>query len=201
MAEMDMRQGRLRIERELALETFGRLVEAAEIAERQAAIVMGVGEIRLEHRGALETGCGLHEFALGAEHVAEIVVHLGDVRLERYRALEQFDGVRPAELMGDDAEAVETAGMARIGGADLAVEPLGLGEPPRLVMIEGCGELPGDLLPLVRSHGSLPPTDIAAVLAAVLPGIDKVKSRLVSSIAATGRRTNITTNATGGGRP
>jgi hypothetical protein len=104
--------------------------------------------------------------------------------------------------MGDDAEAVETAGMIRIGGTDFAVEPLGLGEPPRLVMIEGGGELPGDLS--VRSHGSLPPTDIAAVLAvvlaAVLFGIDKVKSRLVSRIAATGHRTNITPNATGGGR-
>src|SRR5580704_8343599 len=186
MAEMDMRQGRLRIEREHTLETFGRIVEAAEIAERQAAIVMGVGEIRLEHRGALETGRGLHEFALGAEHIAEIVVRFGKLRLERDRALEQFGGVRSAELMGDDAEAVETAGMVRIGGADLAVEPLGLGEPPRPVMIEGCGELPGDLL--VCSHGSLPPTDIAPVLAAVLvvvlPGIDKVKSRLVSRIAA-----------------
>src|ERR1700733_296411 len=205
MAEMDMRQGRLRIERERALETFGRLVEAAEITERQAAIVMGVGEIRLEHRGALETGRGLHEFALGAEHVAEIVMCLGDIRLERHRALEQLDGIRPAELMRPDAEPVETAGMARIGGADLAVEPLGLGEPPRLVMIEGCGELPGDLLPLVRCHGCMPPTDIAsilaAVLAAVLADIDKVKSRHVSRIAATGCRTNIMSNATGGGRP
>src|SRR5580700_8039120 len=197
MAEMDMRQGRLRIEREHALETFGRIVAAAEIAGRQAAIVMGVCEIRLEHRGALETGRGLHEFALGAEHVAEIVVRLGDIRLERHRALEQFDGVRPAELMRHDAEPVETAGMVRIGGADLAIEPLGLGQPPPLVMIEGCGELPGDLLPLVRSHGSLPPTDIAAALAVVLPGIDKVKSRLVSRIAATCRRTNITPSATG----
>ena len=143
----------------------------------------------------------MHEFALGAEHVAEIVMRLGEVRLERHRTLEQFDGVRPAELMGDDAEAVEAAGMVRIGGADLAVEPLGLGQPPRLVMIEGRGELPGDLLPLVRSHGSLPPTDIAVVLAVVLPGIDKVKSRLVSRIAATGCRTNITPDATGGGRP
>jgi hypothetical protein len=80
-------------------------------------------------------------------------------------------------------------------------------------MIEGCGELPVDLLPLVRSHGSLPPTDIAVVLAAVLAAvlavvlaavladIDKVKSQLVSRIAATGWRINITANATGGGRP
>jgi hypothetical protein len=83
----------------------------------------------------------------------------------------------------------------------LPVQPLGLGQPPRLVMIEGGGELPGDLLPLVRSHGSLPPTDIAVVLAVILPGIDKVKSRLVSRIAATACRTNITPNATGGGRP
>jgi hypothetical protein len=161
---------------------------------------MGVGEIRLEHRGLLESGGGLDEFALGTEHVAEIVVRLGKVRLERYRALEQFDGVRAAELVCNDAEAVETAGMVLIGGADLAVKPLGLGQPPSLVMIEGCGELPGDLLPLVRSHGSLPPTDITAVLAVVLPGIDKVKSRLVSRIAATGCRINITPNATGGGR-
>src|SRR5580704_4594491 len=201
MAEMDMRQGRLRIEREHTLETFGRVVEAAEIAERQAAIVMGVGEIRLEHRGALETGRGLHDFALRAEHVAEIVVRLGNIRLERHRALEQVDGIRPAELMGDDTQAMETAGMARIGGADLAVQPFGLGEPPRLVMIKRCGELPGDLLPLVRCHGCMPPTDIASVLAAVLADIDKVKSRLVSRIAATGCRTNITPNATGGGRP
>src|SRR5580704_16628968 len=202
---MDMRQGRLRIERERALETFGRIAEPAEIAERQAAIVMGVGEIRLEHRGALETGGGLHEMAAGAEHIAEIVVCLGDIRLERHRALEQFGGVRPAELMGDDAEPVEAAGMVRIGGADLAVQALGIGQPPCFVVIEGCGELPGDLLPLVRSHGSLPPTKMAAVLAvvlaAVLPGIDKVKSQLVSRIAAPGCRTNITPNATGGGRP
>jgi hypothetical protein len=72
-------------------------------------------------------------------------------------------------------------------------------------MIEGCGELPGDLLPLVRSHGSLPPTDIvivlAAVLAAAVADIDKVKSQLVSRIAATGWRINITPNETGGGRP
>src|SRR5580700_681791 len=200
-----MRQGRLRIEREHALETSGRVAEPAEIAERQAAIVMGVGEIRLEHRGALETGRSLHEFALGAEHVAEIVVRFGEVWLERHRALEQFGGVRPAELMGDDAEAVEAAGMIRIGGTDLAVQPLGLGEPPRLVMIERCGELPGDRLALVRCHGSLPPTDIvvvlAAVLAAVLADIDKVKSRVASRIAPTGCRTNITANATGGGRP
>src|ERR1700731_3857253 len=112
---------------------------------------------------------------------------LGKVGLERHRALEEFNGVRPAELMGDDAEAVEAAGMVRIGGADLAVQPLGLGQLPRLVMIEGCGELPGDLL--VRAHGSLPPTEIAIVLAVVLPGIDKVKSRLASRIAATGSRT------------
>jgi hypothetical protein len=202
VAEMDVRQGRLWIERERALETFGRIAEAAEIAERQAAIVMGVGEIRLEHSGVLESRRGLHEFALGAEHIAEVVVRLGEARLERHRAFEQFDGVRPAELMGDDTEAVETAGMVRIGSADLAIQPLGLGQPPRLVMIEGGGELPGDLL--VRSHGSLPPTDIAAVLAAVLavvlPGIDKVKSQLVSRIAAPGCRINITPNATGGGR-
>ena len=196
-----MRQGRLRIERKHALETFGRIAEPAEIAERQAAIVMGVGEIRLEHRGLLETGRGLHEFALGTEHVAEIVMRLGDVRLERHGAFEEFDGIRPAELMGDDAEPVEAAGMVRIGGANLTVEPLGLGEPPRPVMIEGCGELPGDLLPLVRAHGSVPPTDIAAVLAAVLPGIDKVKSRLASRIAAPGCRSNITPHTTGGGRP
>jgi hypothetical protein len=119
--------------------------------------------------------------------------------------LEEFNGVRPAELMGGDAEPVEAAGMIRIGGADLAIQPLGLGQPPRFVMIEGDGELPGDLLPLVRSHGSLPPTDIVVVLAAVLAvglsGIDKVKSQLVSRIAAPGHRTNITANATGGGRP
>jgi hypothetical protein len=42
---------------------------------------------------------------------------------------------------------------------------------------------------------------LAAVLAVVLPGIDKVKSRLGSRIAAPGHRTNITANATGGGRP
>src|ERR1700681_752852 len=99
--------------------------------------------------------------------------------------------------------------MVRIGGADLAVQALGLGQPPRLVMIECCGELPGDLLPLVRAHGSLPPamvsavattaaggsslpTGIAVFLAVVLAGIDKVKSRTVSRIAATGCRTNIT---------
>jgi hypothetical protein len=41
---------------------------------------------------------------------------------------------------------------------------------------------------------------LAVVLAVVLFGIDKVKSRLVSRIAATGHRTNITPNATGGGR-
>jgi hypothetical protein len=209
MAEMDMRQGRLRIEREHTLKTSGRLVEPAEIAERKTAIVMGIGEIRLEHCGALETGRGLHEFALGAEHIAEIVMRFGEVRLERYGTLEQFGGIRPAELMGDDAEAVEAAGMIRIGGADLAVQPLCLGEPPRLVMIERCGELPVDRLALVRCHGSWLPTDIAAVLAAVLavvlaavlPGIDKVKSQLVSRIAALGCRTNITSNATGGGRP
>jgi hypothetical protein len=107
--------------------------------------------------------------------------------------------------MGDDTEPVETAGVVRIGSADLAIQPLGLGQPPRFVMIEGGGELPGDLLPLVRSHGSLPPTDIVAVLVAVLavglPGIDKVKSQLVSRIAAPGHRTNITAIATGGGRP
>ena len=166
---------------------------------------MGVGEIRLEHRGALETGRGLHEIAAGAEHIAEIVVYLGDIRLERHRALEQFGGVRPPELVGNDAEPVETADMVRIGGADLAIQALGVGQPPCFVMIEGCGELPGDLLPLVRSHRSLPPTKIAAALAvvpaAVLPGIDKVKSQLVSRIAAPGCRTNITPNATGGGRP
>jgi hypothetical protein len=65
------------------------------------------------------------------------------------------------------------------------------------VMVESCGELPGDLLPLVRFHGSLPLTDIGVAL----PDIDKVKSRLVSRIAATGCRTNITANATGGDRP
>jgi hypothetical protein len=54
---------------------------------------------------------------------------------------------------------------------------------------------------LVRCHGSWPPTDIAIVPAAVLADIDKVKSHLISRIAATGCRTNITPNATGGGRP
>jgi hypothetical protein len=127
-------------------------------------------------------------------------MRLGEVGLERHRAFEEFNGVRPAELMGDDTEPVETAGVVRIGSADLAIEPLGLGQPPRFVMIEGGGELPGDLLPLVRSHGSLPPRVIAAVLAVVLPGIDKVKSRLVSRIAALGCRITITPNATGGGR-
>jgi hypothetical protein len=69
------------------------------------------------------------------------------------------------------------------------------------VMIERCGELPVDRLALVRCHGSWLPTDIAIVLAVVLPGIDKVKSRFVSRIAATGCRTNITPDASGGGRP
>src|ERR1700733_9734735 len=136
-------------------------------------------------------------------------MRFGEVRLERYGALEQFGGVRPAELMGDDAEAVEAAGVIRIGGTDLPVKALGLGEPPGLVMIERCGELPGDRLALVRCHGSWPPTDIAVVLAfvlavipaAVLADIDKVKSRVASRIAPTGCRTNITANATGGGRP
>ena len=132
-------------------------------------------------------------------------MRFGEVRLERYGMLEQFGGIRPAELMGDDAETVEAAGMIRIGGADLAVEPLRLGQPPGLVMIERCGELPGDRLALVRCHGSWPPTDIAVVLAvipaAVLADIDKVKSRVASRIAPTGCRTNITANATGGGRP
>ena len=184
----------------------GRIAEPAEIAERQAAIVMGVGEIRLEHRGALETGRGLHEFALGAEHVAEIVMRLGEVRLERHRALEQFDGVRPAELMGDDAEAVETAGMVRIGGADLAVQPLGLGAaaPPcddrALRRIAGRSLAVGPLSRVLAADRHVAVV-LAVVLAAVLPGIDKVKSRLASRIAATGCRTNITPNATGGGRP
>jgi hypothetical protein len=196
-----LRTGRLRIDGERALETSGGFGEPAEIAERQAAIVMGVGVGGLEHRGALEAGRGFGEFAVGCKHVTEIVVRLGNIGLKRHRAFEQFDGVRPAELMGDDAEPVQAAGMVRIGGADLAVQALGLGQPPRLVMIECCGELPGDLLPLVRCHGSLPPTDIATVLAVVPPGIDKVKSRIVSRIAAAGCRINITQNATGGGRP
>ena len=109
--------------------------------------------------------------------------------------------------MGDDTEPVEAVGMARIGGADLAVKPFGLGQPPGLVMIERCGELPDDLLPLVRCHGSSPPAlvNANAIAAAsrslvpidigvVLPGIEKV-------IAATGRQTYITPRATGGGRP
>jgi hypothetical protein len=134
-------------------------------------------------------------------------VHLGNIRPERHRTFEQFDGVRPAELMRDDAEAVETAGMIRIGGAHLAIQALGLGQPPGLVMIERYGELPGDLLPLVRSHGPLPPTLVNANATAaaggslvpididiILPGIEKV-------IAATGCQTYITATATGGGRP
>src|SRR6202050_3806804 len=160
-----MRQGRLRIEREHALKTSGRVAEPAEMAERQAAIVMGVGIIRLERRGALETGRGLYELALGAEYVAEIVMRLGEVRLERYGTLEKFGSIRPAELMGDDAEAVETTGMVRIGGADLAVPPLGLGQPPRLVMSRAGAELSGDLLPLVRSHGAWPPAANATTAA------------------------------------
>jgi hypothetical protein len=75
------------------------------------------------------------------------------------------------------------------------------------VVIERRSELPGDLLPLVRSHGSLPPAlvNVNATAAAagslvpididvVLPGIEKV-------IAAIGCQTYITRSATGGGRP
>jgi hypothetical protein len=88
----------------------------------------------------------------------------------------------------------------------LAVQALGLGEPPRLVMIEGSGELPGDLLPLVRSHGSLPPALVNAKATAAAGGslvpidIDVVLPDIEKVIAATGCPTYITRRATGGGR-
>jgi len=61
-------------------------------------------------------------------------VRLGNVGLERYRAGEDIGRVGPAELMGDDAEPVQRRKMVGVDGADLPLQPLGLGQAAGLMM-------------------------------------------------------------------
>ena len=118
-----------------------RLVEPPEPMQRRPEIAERFAVVRLERNRLGEACRRLTEPALGGEDRAVIVVHLGDIGRERERAADEVDGVRPSQLVGDDAEQVQRARVHRIGGADEAVETLGLGETAGAMVLHGGGEL------------------------------------------------------------
>ena len=61
----------------------------------------------------------------------------GIVRSDGNRLANPLHGeVMPAYLMGDDAKEMQRFGMAGMRGQDLAVERLGIGQPPGLMVLE-----------------------------------------------------------------
>jgi hypothetical protein len=103
---------------------------------------------------------------------------------------------------------VKAVEMIGVGGADLPVKALGLGQPPGPMMLERLRELPVGLRLPDRHRNASRAKRNATVpigIAVILPGTDKVKRHRVSSIAAAGRRANIVqelrVRGKGGGRP
>jgi len=75
----------------------------------------------------------------------------GLVWMESERFLNQVHGeLVAANLSGENAEVMEGFGVAGLGGEDLAVQGLGIREPPGLVVLERKGE---GLWDRDRGHG------------------------------------------------
>ncbi len=121
-----------------------RLVEPAEILQRQTPRIEGRREIGLETQGG---AAGFGGFFVPVELVqdqGEVEMMTGGPAAETNRGANMIRGFGPAALeMGDHAQAVPRLGMARIGRDDLTVQTLGLVQPLGAVMGDGVGiELP-----------------------------------------------------------
>jgi hypothetical protein len=83
-------------------------------------------------------GNGLIELSSVSQRIAEIAVGFGVVGVEGNGPTNQIHcNVIPSQLMGDQSQVVHGNGMLRLPGQDLPVEPLGLLQPPRLVVLQG----------------------------------------------------------------
>ena len=122
-----------------------RLVELAQIAQREAEIGMGLGKIRRDADGLATGGDGLVEQALVAQCEAEITEIGGVVRVAPYRSADQIDGeVMAAHLLGDGAQEVQGVGMVGLARQHLLVTGLGFRQSSRLVVRNARREEIGD---------------------------------------------------------
>ena len=86
-----MRVGRLRIDRDRAVETCQRIVMALEIGEEIAAIGVRLGEIRLERKGAVQAfQCLLPAGPAVASAVPRLLCATADLRIQRQRPVMGF---------------------------------------------------------------------------------------------------------------
>ncbi len=114
-----------------------RLIELSFVFQGIAEMVVGVGEVGPEGDGPAKGGDGLIESPFIFQDTAEIAVGFGVVGVEGDGPTDQIhSNVTPSQLMGNQSQVVHRSGMLRLLGQDLPIKPLGLLQPPRLVVLQ-----------------------------------------------------------------
>ena len=103
---------------------------------RQREVRVGVDVIGIELQRTLVRSDRAIVLLKGTQRFAEVVVERRNARLERDRLLDQPDGVLVmARLMGQNAQQMQRARVARVAGKHVAVDALRFGKPASTVVL------------------------------------------------------------------
>jgi len=110
--------------------------EPALVPQCIAQIVQGLRQVRFGLEGAAARGDGFFEPACRAKDFAEIGMGHRIIRIERDGLANPFHcQVMAPGLVGDETEKVQRSGMVWLHLQDLAVERLGIRQPPCPVVL------------------------------------------------------------------
>jgi len=154
IADIDVGRAVVGPERERLFVARNRLIGTTKPRECVAAIVVSFGIIRLVCDGMVKAGDGLGEFSCGAEDDTEVIVRLGKIGPEFDRTTEQVDRIVASELVRQNAETMELAGVARLEDTGLPIAALGVNEPAGTMMLDRCCKLIGGLLLCVHAESA-----------------------------------------------
>ncbi len=119
------------------LERFDRRLESCEFHQRQAEVRVGIEQIRLQDQGSPIDLDGVGDSPERRQRGTQAGVILGGGGIERDGAADEIQGrLALAHLAGQNAQKMQNLRAVRIGQKNLAINSLGLAQPPGLVMLD-----------------------------------------------------------------
>ena len=130
-----------RMEHERPAGRRNRFLVASLPREDEPQIVTRLGKIGFQFQGPAVRGDRLFKAPGRPARLAEIGVRRGVAGVELNGLANPFQGqIVAAALVREHAEVMPRARMVSIGGEDLAIPRLGIGQPPGLVVMQGFSE-------------------------------------------------------------
>ena len=132
--------GKIGFEQQSLPQTGDGLVQPAQFIEREPQVAVRLRIVGLEFQGSLPASHRLVQLALSTKDYAQAVQGLGIGRLHAQDFTDVREGqVVPADLVGENAEAVQRIGVSWIGLQDLPIDLFGLLQMARVVVLQGQG--------------------------------------------------------------